>query len=125
MESGTYDVICQFCTVKGMVVESEVLKAQNCALSKIGLPMHFYVGTLLSRAQTSFFAFGTQSSISGKKITKKPNMAKNLNEKPNIARILYYEMFDIEKKQNQKNIKSKGMQNVKVCHPPRKAGTIK
>ena len=31
VESGTYDVICQFCTVKGMVVESEVLKAQNCA----------------------------------------------------------------------------------------------
>ena len=28
VESGTYDVICQFCTVKGMVVESEVLKAQ-------------------------------------------------------------------------------------------------
>ena len=33
VESGTYDVICQFCTVKGMVVESEVLKAQNCALN--------------------------------------------------------------------------------------------
>ena len=33
VESGTYDVICQFCTVKGMVVESEVLKAQSCALS--------------------------------------------------------------------------------------------
>ena len=28
VESETYDVICQFCTVKGMVVESEVLKAQ-------------------------------------------------------------------------------------------------
>ena len=40
VESGTYHVICQFCTVKGMVVESEVLKAQNCALSKLGLPMH-------------------------------------------------------------------------------------
>ena len=40
VESGTYDVICQFCTVKGMVVESEVLKAQNCALSKFSLPMH-------------------------------------------------------------------------------------
>ena len=40
VESGTYDVICQFCTVKGMVVESEVLKAQNCALSKFILPMH-------------------------------------------------------------------------------------
>ena len=26
VESGTYDVICQFCTVKTMVVESEVLK---------------------------------------------------------------------------------------------------
>ena len=39
-ESGIYDVICQFCTVKGMVVESEVLKAQSCALSKVGLPMH-------------------------------------------------------------------------------------
>ena len=40
VESGTYDVICQFCTVKGMVVESEVLKAQNCALSKLSLPVH-------------------------------------------------------------------------------------
>ena len=40
VESGTYDVICQFCTVKGMVVESEVLKAQSCALSKLSLPMH-------------------------------------------------------------------------------------
>ena len=39
VESGTYDVICQFCTVKGMVVESEVLKAQNCALSKLSLAM--------------------------------------------------------------------------------------
>ena len=29
VESGTYDVICQFCTVKGMVVESEILKAQT------------------------------------------------------------------------------------------------
>ena len=26
--------------VKGMVVESEVLKAQNCALSKLSLPVH-------------------------------------------------------------------------------------
>ena len=34
VESGTNDVICQFCTVKGMVVESEILKAQCCALSK-------------------------------------------------------------------------------------------
>ena len=40
VESGTYNVICQFSTVKGMVVESEVLKAQNCALSKFSLPMH-------------------------------------------------------------------------------------
>ena len=40
VESGTYDVICQFCTVWGMVVESEVLKARNCALSKFSLPMH-------------------------------------------------------------------------------------
>ena len=40
VESVTYDVICQICTVKGMVVESEVLKAQNCALSKLSLPMH-------------------------------------------------------------------------------------
>ena len=32
VKSGTYDVICQFCTVKGMVVESEILKAQSCAL---------------------------------------------------------------------------------------------
>ena len=29
-----------FCTVKGMVVESEVLKAQSCALNKLSLPMH-------------------------------------------------------------------------------------
>ena len=34
VESGTNDVICQFCTVKGMVVESEILKALCCALSK-------------------------------------------------------------------------------------------
>ena len=40
VESETYDVICQFCTVKGMVVEAEVLKAQSCALSKLNLPMH-------------------------------------------------------------------------------------
>ena len=40
VESTTNDVICQFCTVKGMVVESEVLKAQNCALSKFSLPVH-------------------------------------------------------------------------------------
>ena len=33
VESGIYNVICQFCTVKGMVVESEILKAQSCALS--------------------------------------------------------------------------------------------
>ena len=40
VECGTYDVICQFCTVKDMVVESEVLKSQSCALSKLSLPMH-------------------------------------------------------------------------------------
>ena len=40
VESGTNDVICQFCTVKGMVVESEILKALCCALSKLGLPVH-------------------------------------------------------------------------------------
>ena len=34
VESGTYDVICHFCTVKGMVVEPEILKAQSCASSK-------------------------------------------------------------------------------------------
>ena len=34
VESGTNDVICQFCTVKGMVVESEILKALCCASSK-------------------------------------------------------------------------------------------
>ena len=39
-KSGAYDIICQFCTVKGMVVESEVLKAQNSALSKFSSPMH-------------------------------------------------------------------------------------
>ena len=31
-------------TVKGMVVESEVLKAQSCALSKLSLPVHSNVG---------------------------------------------------------------------------------
>ena len=46
-ESGTYDVICQFCTVKGMVVESEVLKVQNFALSKLSLPMHSNEGSKL------------------------------------------------------------------------------
>ena len=40
VESATHDVICQFCTVKGMVAESEVLKAQSCALSKLSLPVH-------------------------------------------------------------------------------------
>ena len=40
VESGTYDENCQLCTVKCMVVESEELKAQNCALSKFRLPMH-------------------------------------------------------------------------------------
>ena len=40
VESGAYNVICQFRTVKGMVVESELLKAQNYALSKFSLPMH-------------------------------------------------------------------------------------
>ena len=45
VESGTYDVICQFCTVKDMVVESEVLKAQNCALSKFSLPVHSNVSS--------------------------------------------------------------------------------
>ena len=40
VESGTYDVICQFCTVEGMVVESEVLNAPCCALSKLSLPRH-------------------------------------------------------------------------------------
>ena len=39
VESGTFDVFCQFCTVKGIVVESEVLKAQNCAFSKFSLPL--------------------------------------------------------------------------------------
>ena len=34
VESGTNDLICQFCTVKGMVVETEILKALCCALSK-------------------------------------------------------------------------------------------
>ena len=34
VESGTKDVICQFCTVKAVVGETEILKAQSCALSK-------------------------------------------------------------------------------------------
>ena len=34
VESGTNDVICKFCTVKAMVVESEILNALCCALSK-------------------------------------------------------------------------------------------
>ena len=37
VESGTYDVICHFYTIKGMVVESEV---SSCALSKLSLSMH-------------------------------------------------------------------------------------
>ena len=40
MESEAYDLICQICMVEGMVGESEVLKAQNCALIKFCLPMH-------------------------------------------------------------------------------------
>ena len=72
-----------------------------------------------------FLHLGLNRPFLEKRLQRSPIWQKNLNEKPNIARILYYEMFDIEKKQNQKNIKSKGMQNVKVCHPPRKAGTIK
>ena len=40
VESRTYNVDCQFCTVKGMVLESEVLKTQSCPLSKLSLPMH-------------------------------------------------------------------------------------
>ena len=51
VESGTYDVICQFCTVKGMVVESEVLKAQSCALSKLSLPVHSNDGSKKSNGQ--------------------------------------------------------------------------
>ena len=39
VESGTYDGIGQFCTVKFMVVEYEVLKAQIGALSIFSLPM--------------------------------------------------------------------------------------
>ena len=54
VESGTYDVICQFCTVKGMVVESEVLKAQSCALSKLGLPMHSNERSKLERNIQTF-----------------------------------------------------------------------
>ena len=38
--SGIYDIICQFCTVKGMVVESEVLKTQSSASSNFSLPMN-------------------------------------------------------------------------------------
>ena len=49
VESTTNDVICQFCTVKGMVVESEVLKAQNCALSKFSLPVHCNEGATTPR----------------------------------------------------------------------------
>ena len=40
VEFGTYDVICQFCTVKGMIVECEVLKARKRASSKFSLPMY-------------------------------------------------------------------------------------
>ena len=49
VEFGTYDVICQFCTVNGMVVESEVLKAQSCALSKFSLPMHSNGNIIISK----------------------------------------------------------------------------
>ena len=52
VESGTYDVICQFCRVKGMVVESEVLKAQNCALSKFSLPMHCNAAGILQNIKS-------------------------------------------------------------------------
>ena len=52
VESGTYDVICQFCTVKGMVVETEVLKAQSCALSKLNLPVHSNAQAGAPQAQT-------------------------------------------------------------------------
>ena len=53
MKSGTHEVICQFCNVKGMVVESEVLKAQNCALNEFSLPMNskvFWKQTTASRS---------------------------------------------------------------------------
>ena len=55
LESGTYDVICQFCTVKGMVVESEVLKAQSCALSKLSLPVHSNVYLRLKKRKRLYF----------------------------------------------------------------------
>ena len=64
VESGTYDVICQFCTVKGMVVESEVLKAQSCALSKVSLPVHSNVLALVSSAMTlpNFYVQSSQNA---------------------------------------------------------------
>ena len=49
VESGTNDVNFQCCPVKCMVVESEVLKALNCALRKFSLPMHSYV--IVSRSR--------------------------------------------------------------------------
>ena len=64
VESGTYDVICQFCTVKGMVVESEVLKAQNCALSKFSLPMHSNgVETSAPDSPLSHFSYRARSRM--------------------------------------------------------------
>ena len=57
VESGTYDVICQFCTVKGMVVKTEVLKARKCALSKFSLPMHSNVGFFFGTMQLFFRNF--------------------------------------------------------------------
>ena len=83
VESGTNDVICQFCTVKGMVVESEVLKAQNCALSKFSLPVHCnekfgysvkgHMGTLVFEPLPPFQSNGllvSSSIICGRKITR-------------------------------------------------------
>ena len=52
VESGNFDVICQFCTVKGMVAESEVLKAQSCALSKLSLTLHSNVALIEATALT-------------------------------------------------------------------------
>ena len=57
------------------------------------------------------------SHDSKKSLTKKPNMARKiLLRNPNMARKISYELHDIEKKQNQKNIKLKVMEKLSRNH---------
>ena len=50
------------------------------------------------------------SHVSKKNLTRSPIWQKNLTKKPKMARKICYELLDIEKKQNQKNIKLKVME---------------